>query len=235
MYDVTAGDMDRARGIAAKFARKVPHMADEFESAAMLGLAEAVLRFDPERHGTRFWTYAHHRVQGAIRDVARDSELLGYRRSWRARNPDEPVPGVVSADRSFSIDGNKPVRMADTLPSGDGPVGWEAEYRDEVAGLARRLPTHCAPAFRAFFGPVGGTTMKAASQIAGVSESRVSQIIILSASVLSERFPSPEERFMSGTKRIPEEAFAHVNGLGTAGPRPEAAVEKTCPGCSPRW
>lgn len=59
-----------------------PHMSDtlrtELVSAGHYGLAQAALRFDPDRHGpaAKFNTYAWHRVHGAMLDALRKADHL---------------------------------------------------------------------------------------------------------------------------------------------------------------
>jgi DNA-directed RNA polymerase specialized sigma subunit len=223
-HTVTQEDLDWALGVARKFARKVPHMVEEFESAAGLGLAEAANSFEPER-GLRFHTHAMHRVVGAIRDAARDAGLKGYRRSWVARHPGEEPPAVASIHATLGVSAaGRPWTLADAIGSGDGPVGWEAEHQDEVEGVSRRLPRCAQAAFRAHFGRADGATQKGAGRLAGVSESRVSQILDEASGLLKERFTRPGEVFMAGKSRIPEEAFEAVNGHA-------ATAVKVCPTC----
>jgi len=49
---------------------------EELEGAALLGLAEAISRFDPSR-GVLLGTYAPSRIRGAIQDAIRKSDMLG--------------------------------------------------------------------------------------------------------------------------------------------------------------
>lgn len=219
-HEITPEDVAWAKGVAANHARKVPFMADEYESAALLGLVEASLSFDPGR-GAKFRTHAARRVVGAIKDVSRSEEVCGYRRSWRASNPGADAPHVDSIYKAVGHrDDGVLVDLTGAIASADLPIGWEAEYQDEVEGLSRRLPVENQASFRAFFGRADAATMKRAGAAAGVSESRVSQIIGNSASYLSERFPDPEDLFMPG----------HVSVI-EAEPGTNGTAARTCPGC----
>lgn len=64
-----------ARSIARHYAERVPATVsvDELESDAMLGLIDAVEKFDPAR-GFRFSTYATTRIRGAVLDAIRDRD-----------------------------------------------------------------------------------------------------------------------------------------------------------------
>lgn len=73
--------------VVDKVAKKVLRQAtaaclDDLRSAGMLGLIEAVERFDPAR-GVRFSTYSTHRIRGAMVDELREIDWLP--RSARAR------------------------------------------------------------------------------------------------------------------------------------------------------
>lgn len=59
------------RSIAARLRRRVPQLdAEDLVSAGMIGLIEAVDRFD-DRRGVAFGTFAYPRIKGAILDEAR--------------------------------------------------------------------------------------------------------------------------------------------------------------------
>jgi RNA polymerase sigma factor for flagellar operon FliA len=65
------------RRIAARLARGLPsHVAlDDLVSAGMIGLIDALDRFDPDK-GQRFETYAEFRVRGAMLDDLRRADLM---------------------------------------------------------------------------------------------------------------------------------------------------------------
>lgn len=65
------------RRIAVRMARGLPsHVAlDDLVSAGMIGLIDALDRFDPQK-GQRFETYAEFRVRGAILDDLRRADLM---------------------------------------------------------------------------------------------------------------------------------------------------------------
>lgn len=73
-----------AMKIAAKFARKLPHLRDELEGAAGLGLARARAAYDPgANRGVPFGAYAATRIKGAIIDMLRCESPRGFRRASR--------------------------------------------------------------------------------------------------------------------------------------------------------
>jgi hypothetical protein len=54
------------------------------------------------------------------------------------------------------------------VPSGDMPVGWEAEFEDEVSAVCRRVPPWCAAVVRSLFlDPKCGGELKSISRSAG--------------------------------------------------------------------
>jgi RNA polymerase sigma factor (sigma-70 family) len=151
-----------ARRLAARYAALVPRFRDEIESAAMLGLCHAAIRFC-ERRRYRFSTYAICRIRGEIRSALRATELKGYRRRRRAL-----APQLVSQPCQLDA----PWHPTDPA----GPVGWELESLDEVERLARSLPHPYAVAVRLYYGHAGVTMRQIACQL-GVSDCRVSQIL----------------------------------------------------------
>ncbi len=78
--------LDMARRLARKIARRVPRSfgREELESAAMLGLTEAALRYDATR-GEPFVAYAAKRIRGAVLDELRRRDALTRRRRAEAR------------------------------------------------------------------------------------------------------------------------------------------------------
>jgi RNA polymerase sigma factor for flagellar operon FliA len=78
---------EMARRIALKLARRVPGLvaADDLVGAALLGLAEAVNRYSPER-GEAFGAYAVARIRGAIMDELRRGDIMPRRVRKTARH-----------------------------------------------------------------------------------------------------------------------------------------------------
>ena len=79
-------DLDLVNRIARNFHRRVPPCVafDDLASAGMIGLIQAVDRFDQTR-GLKFRTYAQHRIWGAMQDFLRDEDPLS--RTERRRVP----------------------------------------------------------------------------------------------------------------------------------------------------
>lgn len=167
---ITPGVIAAARRVAEYAAMKVPHLADELESAALFGLADAASRFDPGR-GLKFLTFAMPRVRGEILDTMRRQYLL----NGAGRSKD--LPWIVSLEDKIDAgrdDPAEPLHYRDVIASDEGPVGWEIESEDEVRGLLRdgwkgRLLSRV-------YLEAGCATLKSAGEAEGLSESRVSQI-----------------------------------------------------------
>lgn len=217
-YDVTQGDVDNAINVARIFGANVPHLVDEFESAAVYALYDAARGFDPTL-GHSFRTYAYRVVVGAIQDTARSWRPKGFKRS-----PDAPVVTTFSAVELE--DGASPEPEADD----EAPVGWELERSDEVRGLARRLPPTLQGVFLATF---EHATQAAAGRATGVSESRVSQVVSEATATLRARFAGlhcEEDLIMAGTNGVVLDAPRYrdrgIEGDGPPRKAPPAAVSK---------
>ncbi len=101
-------NLDLVNPIARRFQRRVPPSVtfDDLASAGMIGLIQAVDRFDKTR-GLKFKTYAQHRIWGAMQDYLRDEDPLSRTERRRVResalalsatghgNP----PAIVSLDQ----------------------------------------------------------------------------------------------------------------------------------------
>ena len=114
-----------ARRIGSKMGRRLPSsIADDVQSAALLGLVEAANRFHPGR-GESFPAFAAKRVRGAVLDELRRGDVLPRRARQTARRVREVVRclehqlGRVPSDQE----------IADKLG-----VSVE-EYQDRIAGL----------------------------------------------------------------------------------------------------
>jgi RNA polymerase sigma factor (sigma-70 family) len=88
------------KDIAKRFQGRVPPCVtlDDLVGAGMVGLIQAVDRFDSSR-GPKFKTYAQHRIQGAMLDFLRDEDPLS--RTERRRIRESAVglsPRTVSLD-----------------------------------------------------------------------------------------------------------------------------------------
>ena len=147
--------MELAMAVAATYARKVRYLADEIESAAMVGLAEAWHSYDPGR-GVMFAAYAQTRIRGAIADCLRSWGLAGYRRH-RADGAPEVMPLSDVADEC--------VFHADELP-----VGWELESIDAVHALTETLPQRQRGVIRHRYTRARYASWKATGRKFGVAE-----------------------------------------------------------------
>ncbi|HLU65442.1 MAG TPA: FliA/WhiG family RNA polymerase sigma factor [Kofleriaceae bacterium] len=117
--------VEMARRIAGKMARRLPAaLADDVQSAALLGLVEAASRFDIGR-GESFTAFAAKRVRGAVLDELRRGDVLPRRVRQTARRTRDAV-------RRLEHELGRAPREEEV--AGRLGVGVE-EYRDRIAGL----------------------------------------------------------------------------------------------------
>lgn len=147
-----------ARHLARKVARRWPWLADDAESAALYGVAEAAAAYDPAR-GIPFRVFARPRVRGAILDDLRRASVAGYRRGRHG-----PPPEVESIGR----------RHAALADPGPGPAVLAARA-DLVAALLGRLPDRERAVVVALYGldGAGQRTLHEAGRVLGCSHTVV--------------------------------------------------------------
>jgi RNA polymerase sigma factor (sigma-70 family) len=174
--------------IARRMAAPCPRLAEEFESAALLGLAEAAAAFDPGA-GASFATYAAIRIAGAIRDAARRERPSGYRRAEEIR-PGEAAPRVRPLHAPAGPGGED--APADLLASAELPVGWEAESQDGVRRLIRDLPGRHKAVMQAFYldASCGGITARVGEKF-GVGENAIWLTRKQAVAMIRESHPTP--------------------------------------------
>jgi RNA polymerase sigma factor (sigma-70 family) len=143
-----------------RFARVYGNVCyDEWLSDALLGLVNAIRKFDPEKN-TSFKTYATVRINGAMLDGERNRDHLPRLERQRAKRGEiEPPPPPTSID-------------SEGVP--------ESFCRDEDAseiftGLSRCLGDRSALMFTWYYRD--GITMKEIGKLLELSESRVSQLM----------------------------------------------------------
>lgn len=166
-------NIEYARRFANTVARKYPSIAQDIESAALMGLVTAAAMFEPER-GVAFVTIAHVKIRWAIYDCVR-TEL---RR------------GLTGGKRIAAELGSRFGPEADTVAADQLPVGWEAESEDEVRAVCLKFPDHRArTALECFLLDCSGGNYTIAGHRIGVSQSRVTGII---GQALKDAFPGHE-------------------------------------------
>ena len=175
-----AGDQRHVRcalALATPFRRQWPWLAEDIDSAAMVGLVEAARSYDPAL-GLKFVTLLRHRVPGAIRDYIRDT-VPGFGRGAN-RNPTGRLVRM-----SFS---GWRGELGNEEPSDDcEPVGWETVAEAGVEELTKGLPRRYKRMVRAYFTRAGATYAALGAEM-GVSETRVLQIVSKSLAMLREKF-----------------------------------------------
>jgi len=193
-----------ARRLARKIARRVPRSfgRDELESAAMLGLTEAALRYDSTR-GEPFVAYAAKRIRGAVLDELRRRDALTRRRRAEARKLSEVTRELearhgrkatveeLGAELGMSTeevhDAQTRLQAPTLVPLDDvrdAPSAQVSRPIDEQVELRRR-----STALRSALDKLGkrelmvlsmyyqeGLTQKEIGAVFGVSESRICQL-----------------------------------------------------------
>ncbi len=100
-------NLDLVNHLARRFQRRVPPCVtfDDLVSAGMIGLIQAVDRFDPTRH-LKLKTYAQHRIRGAMLDFLRDEDPLSRteRRRVQESAPALSATGCGAAPATVSLD-----------------------------------------------------------------------------------------------------------------------------------
>jgi RNA polymerase sigma factor FliA len=126
---------------AGLYGKHVYHEAEfeEYVQWATLGLIEALDRYDPKR-GAQFRTYAHSRMQGAIRDglehISDRQEQISLHRQLLAER-------VAAVKQGVPLDG--PARLLETMA--EVSMGLILSFMLDDTGMvlneANDLPNHC--------------------------------------------------------------------------------------------
>lgn len=174
--------IERYASLASSIARRmrVPTGAllsrDDVESAALIGLIDAVDRFDPER-GVPFEGYAGLRIRGAVLDELRrvDDRSRGERRRARTVvDGEEPEIGAYGLTLSLDL----------LLETGDRD--WAAEgdeandrydhqdLRSRVESALRCLPPRQREVLARYYGD--SLTLRESAARMGISEARACQL-----------------------------------------------------------
>jgi len=95
-----------AKKLASQFVRerrKASHEADDYQSAALMGLCDAARRYE-ENKGVAFRTFAYFRIRGAMFDLMR--RQIAYESQTDESEREIGFPSVVAKD-SFEYEGLK--------------------------------------------------------------------------------------------------------------------------------
>lgn len=108
-------NLDLVQSVARRLQRSLPPCVtfDDLAGAGMVGLVQAVDRFD-ERRGLNFKTYAQHRVWGAMQDFLRDEDPLSRTERRRVREcaPALAATGYGNPAATVSLDDIHPRCLA---------------------------------------------------------------------------------------------------------------------------
>jgi hypothetical protein len=161
-----------ALGVAGPYMRRSPRRAQEYRSAALLGLVEAAAAYDPDQHAN-FHAYARRRIAWELHDARIAGRPLGFR---RCGSPG-PCPGIVGL-RPDSEEEGRP------FSSASPPLGALAEAVEECERLLGMATPRQAEALRAW--ARHGTCRAAAAEL-GVGEGRVSRMVAIGISNIRRR------------------------------------------------
>lgn len=162
--------------LAAAIARRmrVPTGAlagrDDLESAALLGLIQAIDRFEPDR-GVPFEAFAALRIRGAILDELRLTDDRGRAARQREREAD-----TAPVRLTFSLDALVDAGRAPALAADDG---MDARHDDEDLRMRVERALHrLSPRQRELLGRYYGEalTLREAGLRMGISEARACQL-----------------------------------------------------------
>lgn len=148
---------------------------DDIESAALLGLIDAVDRYDPDR-GVPFEGYAGLRIRGAVLDELRrvDDQTRDARR--RARSTADDVDPVIGAYRgTVSLDVLLAAGDHDWAADDDSDDRYVAvDLRARVEGALQCLPPRQRELLARYYGE--SLTLRESAIKMGISEARACQL-----------------------------------------------------------
>lgn len=163
-------NLDLVKSVARRVQRRLPPCVtfDDLTGAGMVGLVQAVDRFDESR-GLHFKTYAQHRVWGAMQDFLRDEDPLSRaeRRRFREGAPALTATGHGNPTATVSLDDIHPRCLA-------APSSTAFAVRCDLQSARRCLSARENRLITLLY-DFGWQNREVAADL-GVHESRVSQI-----------------------------------------------------------
>lgn len=161
-------NIDLVKNVARRLQRRVPPCItfDDLVSAGMIGLIQAVDRFDRSRD-LKFKTYAQYRIRGAMLDFLRGEDTLSRSERRRVRHSDSTVPVTISLDQ---MSPHAVERIARTEERTQTDLALASEVRAARRGLSAREDRVITMLF-----DLGWANRRVAANL-HVNESRVSQI-----------------------------------------------------------
>lgn len=185
--------------IAGSMRRCMPSFVEHGDLVqwGMLGLADAVRRFDESR-GVAFATYANVRVRGAILDGIRSMDWMPRTDRARARSDGRHLVKTHSlARKCFEADSGRDVCEGHMLADAKAlPPATDAERRDYFDRVTRGLGPREATVVKLMY--LHGCNMREAGNAIGISETRVSQLHSQAIGVLKSRAARGELPCLAG-------------------------------------
>lgn len=174
--------IERYAALATSVARRMPVPLgalidrDDVESAGLVGLIDAVDRFDPER-GVPFEAYATVRIRGAILDEIRSIDHLGRadRRRERAVAASDPASlALVAYAATLSLD----LLLEDGHPLADGDEPGAHHDEDDLRARVNSALALLSPRQRELIARYYGESLslRESGERMGISEARACQL-----------------------------------------------------------
>lgn len=151
---------------------------DDLKQIAMMGLLEAIDRFDPNR-GFKFETYALSRIQGAIQDELRKIDWMprATRKRYRENITNDSYGEMYEQNISFDNCNNKRQSVDELFADESSDFRKDLpqeELTNALAGIIQGLEERERIVISLYY--YEELTMKEIGAILSLSESRVSQI-----------------------------------------------------------
>jgi RNA polymerase sigma factor (sigma-70 family) len=147
--------------MAKRAGKALPQVWDDLQSAAYLALVEAAQSFDPSRK-VDFAAFARHRIDGALRDVRRES----------IQHTPRPEHGHSAESDRVGLEVESGSWILDAVPA--APVGSDLEDLETVQAWISRLPRLQSQALYHIY--LEGKTQEEAAALIGCSPPTLSRI-----------------------------------------------------------
>jgi len=192
-------NIDLVNNVARRLQRRVPPCVtfDDLVSAGMIGLIQAVDRFDRSRD-LKFKTYAQYRIRGAMLDFLREEDPLSRGERRRVRESASTAHVTISLDQLSAPAANRLVRCETRTVS---DLAMSSEVRTARRCLSDRENRVIAMLF-----DLGCQSREVAADLK-VNESRVSQIkhralakLRMAVGASGRRMSGPPRRIAANTR-----------------------------------
>ncbi len=164
---------------------------DDLVSAGVVGLIDAVDRFEPAR-GVPFEAYARTRIRGSVIDELRHLDGRG-RLYWKRVRQGEVV--ADSRAEALSLDRLAESGSEPAVADASEPL-LERDLWNDVGDALAALPARERDVIRRYYG--AERTLREIGHELGVSEARVCQLHARAIALLRRRLTTPEPALLAG-------------------------------------